>query len=161
MLEAAGEGTKMADHFSPIFRPRLSSSAIISERSSPSRVCFAAILVPFFAATDTRAVSAQLPRLHQISWLVRDGSPSSMRSINSRRFESSNTRAAVSNEIPCFARLAWFLLSSHSNVTLQLYGISAYKSTELPYSGQVFSADGFEGLPVRATIITPGCSRKE
>src|ERR1017187_5385400 len=42
MLEAAGEGTKMADHFSPIFRPAFPSSAIISERSSPSRVRFAA-----------------------------------------------------------------------------------------------------------------------
>ena len=42
MLEAAGEGTKMADHLSPIFRPAFPSSAIISERSSPSRVRFAA-----------------------------------------------------------------------------------------------------------------------
>ena len=41
VLEAAGEGTKMADHFSPIFRPAFPSSAIISERSSPSRVRFA------------------------------------------------------------------------------------------------------------------------
>src|ERR1035437_4177254 len=90
LLEAAGEGTKMADHLSPIVRPAFPSSAIISERSSPSRVRFAApnngapltapgrsgqnllrrgkgslrtaplagdhfaaILVPFFAATDT------------------------------------------------------------------------------------------------------------
>jgi hypothetical protein len=89
VLEAAGEGTKMADHLSPIVRPAFPSSAIISERSSPSRVRFAApnngapltapgrsgqqllrrgkgslrtaplagdhfaaILVPFFAATD-------------------------------------------------------------------------------------------------------------
>ena len=42
VLEAAGEGTKMADHVSPIFRPAFPSSAIISERSSPSRVRFAA-----------------------------------------------------------------------------------------------------------------------
>jgi hypothetical protein len=42
VLEAAGEGTKMAVHFSPIFRPAFPSSAIISERSSPSRVRFAA-----------------------------------------------------------------------------------------------------------------------
>ncbi|MGD0776750.1 MAG: hypothetical protein ABSC05_28365 [Candidatus Solibacter sp.] len=42
LLEAAGEGTKMADHFSPIFRPAFPSSANISERSSPSRVRFAA-----------------------------------------------------------------------------------------------------------------------
>ena len=42
MLEAAGEDTKMADHLSPIFRPAFPSSAIISERSSPSRVRFAA-----------------------------------------------------------------------------------------------------------------------
>ena len=42
LLEAAGEGTKMADHFSPIFRPAFPSSAILSERSSPSRVRFAA-----------------------------------------------------------------------------------------------------------------------
>src|SRR5437899_453449 len=79
----------MADHLSPIVRPAFPSSAIISERSSPSRVRFAApnngapltapgrsgqqllrrgkgslrtapqagdhvaaILVPFFAATD-------------------------------------------------------------------------------------------------------------
>jgi hypothetical protein len=42
LLEAAGEGTKMADHVSPIFRPAFPSSAIISERSSPSRVRFAA-----------------------------------------------------------------------------------------------------------------------
>jgi hypothetical protein len=91
LLEAAGEGTKMADHFSPKVRPAFPSSVIISERSSPSRVrcaapnngapltaCgpfqnntlrggkgslqtarwagdhFAAILVPFFSATDTR-----------------------------------------------------------------------------------------------------------
>jgi predicted phosphodiesterase len=40
--EAAGEGTKMADHLSPIFRPAFPSSAIISERSSPSRVRYAA-----------------------------------------------------------------------------------------------------------------------
>ena len=40
--EAAGEGTKMADHFSPILRPAFPSSAILSERSSPSRVRFAA-----------------------------------------------------------------------------------------------------------------------
>jgi hypothetical protein len=43
LLEAAGEGTKMADHLSPIFRPAFPSSAIISERSSPSRVRFAAL----------------------------------------------------------------------------------------------------------------------
>src|SRR5450432_3847236 len=92
MLEAAGEGTKMADHFSPKVRPAFPSSVIISERSSPSRVrcaapnngapltaCgpfqdntlrggkgsrqtarwagdhFAAILVPFFSATDMHA----------------------------------------------------------------------------------------------------------
>src|ERR1019366_1449529 len=42
MLEAVGEDTKMADHCSPIFRPAFPSSAIISERSSPSRVRFAA-----------------------------------------------------------------------------------------------------------------------
>ncbi len=42
MLEAAGEGTILADHFSPTFRPAFPSSAIISERSSPSRVRFAA-----------------------------------------------------------------------------------------------------------------------
>src|SRR5665647_2722570 len=42
MLEAVGEGTKMADHLSPLFRPAFPSSAIISERSSPSRVRFAA-----------------------------------------------------------------------------------------------------------------------
>jgi hypothetical protein len=29
-------------------------------------------------------------------------------------FESSNAREAVSNETPCFARLALFLFSSHS-----------------------------------------------
>src|ERR1035441_10123636 len=32
----------MADHLSPIFRPAFPSSVIISERSSPSRVRFAA-----------------------------------------------------------------------------------------------------------------------
>jgi hypothetical protein len=37
-----GEGTKMADHFSPKVRPAFPSSVIISERSSPSRVRFAA-----------------------------------------------------------------------------------------------------------------------
>ena len=42
LLEAAGEGTILADHFSPTFRPAFPSSAIISERSSPSRVRFAA-----------------------------------------------------------------------------------------------------------------------
>jgi hypothetical protein len=42
LLEAVGEGTKMADHLSPVFRPAFPSSAIISERSSPSRVRFAA-----------------------------------------------------------------------------------------------------------------------
>src|ERR1017187_4171186 len=42
MLEAVGEDTKMADYCSPIFRPAFPSSAIISERSSPSRVRFAA-----------------------------------------------------------------------------------------------------------------------
>ena len=42
VLEAAGEGTKMADHFSLQFRPAFPSSAIILERSSPSRVRFAA-----------------------------------------------------------------------------------------------------------------------
>jgi len=42
VLEAAGEGTKMADHVSPTFRPAFPSSAIISERSSPSRVRYAA-----------------------------------------------------------------------------------------------------------------------
>ena len=42
LSEAAGQGTKMADHFSPIFRPAFPSSAILSERSSPSRVRFAA-----------------------------------------------------------------------------------------------------------------------
>ena len=42
VLEAAGEGTILADHFSPTFRPAFPSSAIISERSSPSRVRFAA-----------------------------------------------------------------------------------------------------------------------
>jgi hypothetical protein len=41
-LEALGEGTKMAEHLSPLFRPAFPSSAIISERSSPSRVRFAA-----------------------------------------------------------------------------------------------------------------------
>ena len=41
LLEAAGEGTILADHFSPTFRPAFPSSAIISERSSPSRVRFA------------------------------------------------------------------------------------------------------------------------
>jgi Tfp pilus assembly protein FimV len=34
LLEAAGEGTKMADHLSAIFRPAFPSSAIISERSA-------------------------------------------------------------------------------------------------------------------------------
>jgi hypothetical protein len=42
LLEAVGEGTVLADHFSPIFRPAFPSSAIVSERSSPSRVRFAA-----------------------------------------------------------------------------------------------------------------------
>jgi hypothetical protein len=42
VLEAAGEDTKMADHLSPIFRPAFPSSVIISERSSPSRVRYAA-----------------------------------------------------------------------------------------------------------------------
>ena len=42
MSEAAGEGTILADHFSPTFRPAFPSSAIISERSSLSRVRFAA-----------------------------------------------------------------------------------------------------------------------
>src|SRR5664279_5381000 len=87
----------MADHFSPNVRPAFPSSVIISERSSPSRVrfaapnngapltaCgpfqdntlrggkgslqtarltgdhFAAILVPFFSATDTAERSAAL-----------------------------------------------------------------------------------------------------
>src|ERR1039458_3947439 len=34
-LEALGEGTKMAEHLSPLFRPAFPSSAIISEPSSP------------------------------------------------------------------------------------------------------------------------------
>ena len=96
VLEAVGEGTKMADQFSPKVRPAFPSSVIISERSSPSRVrcaapnngapltaCgpfqnntlrrgkgslqtgrlvgdhFAAILVPFFSATDTRIQCGQ------------------------------------------------------------------------------------------------------
>jgi len=42
LLEAAGRGTKMAAHLSPSFRPAFPSSAIFSERSSPSRVRFAA-----------------------------------------------------------------------------------------------------------------------
>ena len=42
LLEAAGEGTILADHLSPTFRSAFHSSAIISERSSPSRVRFAA-----------------------------------------------------------------------------------------------------------------------
>ena len=42
MLEAVGEGTKMADQFSPKVRPAFPSSVIISERSSPSRVRCAA-----------------------------------------------------------------------------------------------------------------------
>src|ERR1017187_7118985 len=42
LLEAVGEGTILADHFLPIFRPAFPSSAIVSERSSPSRVRFAA-----------------------------------------------------------------------------------------------------------------------
>ena len=42
MLEAASQGTILADHFSPTFRPAFPSSAIISERSSPSRVRSAA-----------------------------------------------------------------------------------------------------------------------
>ena len=42
MLEAVGEGTKMAAHLSLTLRPAFPSSAIISERSSPSRVRFAA-----------------------------------------------------------------------------------------------------------------------
>ncbi len=42
LLEAAGEDTKMAAHLSLGFRPAFPSSAIISERSSPSRVRFAA-----------------------------------------------------------------------------------------------------------------------
>ena len=90
MLEAVGQGTKMADHLSPSVRSAFPSRSIISERSSPSRVRFAApnngapltapgrseqgflirgkgslrtttqaghhfaaILVPFFSATDT------------------------------------------------------------------------------------------------------------
>ena len=42
LLEAAGEGTILAAHVSPTFRPAFPSSAIISERSSPSRVRCAA-----------------------------------------------------------------------------------------------------------------------
>ena len=42
VLEAAGEGTKMADHLSLHVRPGFPSSAIILERSSPSRVRSAA-----------------------------------------------------------------------------------------------------------------------
>ena len=42
VLEAVGEGTKMADHGSPGFRPAFPSLSIILERSSPSRVRFAA-----------------------------------------------------------------------------------------------------------------------
>ena len=90
MLEAVGQGTKMADHLSPSVRSAFPSRSIISERSSPSRVRFAApnngapltapgrseqgflirgkgslrtttqaghhfaaILVPFFSATDS------------------------------------------------------------------------------------------------------------
>ena len=92
MLEAAGEGTKMADHLSPIFRPRLSlfsdhlrtvlavkgslrraqqrraldgsgpfQTTLLrrgkgSLRTAPSAGDhFAAILVPFFSATDISA----------------------------------------------------------------------------------------------------------
>jgi hypothetical protein len=40
--EAAKKEAVLADRFSPNFRPAFSSSAIISERSSPSRVRFAA-----------------------------------------------------------------------------------------------------------------------
>jgi hypothetical protein len=42
VLEAVGEGTILAAHVSPMFRPAFPSSAIISERSSPSRVRCAA-----------------------------------------------------------------------------------------------------------------------
>ena len=42
VLEAVGEGTKMAGPLSPKVRPAFPSSVIISERSSPSRVRFAA-----------------------------------------------------------------------------------------------------------------------
>ena len=42
LLEAVGEGTILAAHVSPTFRPAFPSSPIISERSSPSRVRFAA-----------------------------------------------------------------------------------------------------------------------
>ena len=42
VLEAVGEGTILAAHVSPTFRPAFPSSAIISERSSPSRVRCAA-----------------------------------------------------------------------------------------------------------------------
>jgi len=91
VLEAVGQGTKMADHLSPSVRSAFPSRSIISERSSPSRVRFAApnngapltapgrseqgflirgkgslrtttqaghhfaaILVPFFSATDSK-----------------------------------------------------------------------------------------------------------
>jgi hypothetical protein len=42
LLEAVGESAILADHISPIFRSAFPSSAIASERSSPSRVRFAA-----------------------------------------------------------------------------------------------------------------------
>jgi len=42
LLEAVGEGTILAAHVSPIFRPAFPSSAIILEWSSPSRVRCAA-----------------------------------------------------------------------------------------------------------------------
>ena len=98
MLEAAGEGTKMADHLSPIFRPRLSLFSdhlrtVLAVKGSLRRALqrraldgsgpfrttllrrgkgslrtaplagdhFAAILVPFFSATDSQGGSIQNP----------------------------------------------------------------------------------------------------
>jgi len=64
----------MADHPSPISRPAFPSSAIISERSSPSRVRFAAILVPFFAATDMQWKGGPTDnKFEWISMMVPDG----------------------------------------------------------------------------------------
>src|ERR1017187_2879458 len=99
--EAAGQGTKMADHFSPIFRPALPPSALLAvkgslrrvqqrralDRSGPFRTTllrrgkgslrtaplagdhFAAILVPFFAATDTsgQATDLELQRMFTLT----------------------------------------------------------------------------------------------
>src|SRR5512132_4216735 len=101
LLEAVGEGTKMADHFSPKVRPAFPSSAIISERSSPSRVRCAA---PNNGAPLTAPGRSEQPLLEegkanseQLPWQGATSPPKWYRfSPPPTRWESSSMAAAFS-----------------------------------------------------------------